>query len=194
MVEGTPSHPTLYATGLVDVDARIVIDLVEGNSATDLRRWCAEQDVAWLAGVQVVTTDLAESYRAGLDPHLAHARRVADSFHVVRVGNRRVDKVRRPVQNETLGHRGRQGDPCIGSASCCSPGPNASTSAATTGCCWACASVTPTTRSSAPAGQGVGARHLPHRRPRRARPARGHVAVSTGLSGRGGHPLTESIG
>jgi len=33
----------------------------------------------------VVTTDLAESYRAGLDPHLAHATRVADPFHVVRV-------------------------------------------------------------------------------------------------------------
>ena len=51
------------------------------------------------------------SYRAGLSPHLDHARRVADPFHVVRVGNRCVDKVRRRVQNETLGHRGRKHDP-----------------------------------------------------------------------------------
>ena len=59
----------------------------------------------------MVTTDLAESYRAGLSPHLAHATRVADPFHVVRVGNRCLDKVRRRVQNETLLHRGRKGDP-----------------------------------------------------------------------------------
>src|SRR5256885_10376926 len=44
-------------------------------------------------------------------PHLAHATRVADLFHVVRVANRCVDKVRRRVQNETLGHRGRKADP-----------------------------------------------------------------------------------
>jgi transposase len=58
-----------------------------------------------------VATDLAEPYRAGLTPHLAHATRVADPFHVVRVANRCVDKVRRRVQNETLEHRGRKDDP-----------------------------------------------------------------------------------
>jgi transposase len=105
-------HPTLYATGLVDLDARILIDMVEGNSADDLRQWCAEQDPAWLAGITTVTTDLAESYRAGLDnEHLAAATRVADPFHVVRVANRCLDKVRRRVQQETLHHRGRKADP-----------------------------------------------------------------------------------
>jgi transposase len=104
-------HATLYATGLVDLDGGILIDMVEGNAAADLRRWCAAQDRAWLAGIGVVTTDLAESYRAGLDPHLAHATRVADPFHVVRVANRCVDRVRRRVQNETLHHRGRKHDP-----------------------------------------------------------------------------------
>jgi transposase len=59
----------------------------------------------------VVATDLAESFRAGLSPHLDHTRRVADPFHVVRVANRCVDQVRRRVQNETLGHRGRKPDP-----------------------------------------------------------------------------------
>ncbi len=54
---------------------------------------------------------LAESYRAGLSPHLSHAERVADPFHVVRVANRCVDKVRRRVQHETLGHRVRKPDP-----------------------------------------------------------------------------------
>ncbi len=105
------SHATRYATGLVDLDRRMVIDMVEGNAAADLRRWCADQEPAWLAGIATVATDLAESYRAGLWPHLVHAERVADPFHVVRVANRCVDKVRRRVQNETLGHRGRKPDP-----------------------------------------------------------------------------------
>ncbi len=104
-------HATLYATGLVDLDAGILIDLVEGNSADDLREWLDRQRREWLASIAVVTTDLAESYRAGLDPHLAHATRVADPFHVVRVGNRCLDAVRRRVQQETLGHRGRKRDP-----------------------------------------------------------------------------------
>lgn len=106
-----PSHPTIYATGLVDLRARVLIDMVEGSAAADLRRWCAKADPRWLAGIEVVATDLAESFRAGLSPHLDHATRVADPFHVVRVGNRCLDKVRRRVQNETLGHRGRKDDP-----------------------------------------------------------------------------------
>ena len=50
-------------------------------------------------------------HRAGLAGRLDHATRVADPFHVVRVGNRCLDQVRRRVQNETLGHRGRKADP-----------------------------------------------------------------------------------
>jgi transposase len=61
-------------------------------------------DTAFCASVRVVATDLAESYRAGTSPFLDHAIRVADPFHVVRVANRCVDKVRRRVQNETTGH------------------------------------------------------------------------------------------
>jgi transposase len=105
-------HSTLYATGLVDLDAHILIDMVEGNSADDLRRWVNAQDSGWLEEIDTIATDLAESYRAGLDnEHLASATRVADPFHVVRVANRCVDKVRRRVQNETLNHRGRKHDP-----------------------------------------------------------------------------------
>ena len=104
-------HHTIYATGLVDLEGRRLIDMVEGNAAVDLRKWTANADPAWLAGIEVVATDLAESFRAGLSPHLDHAIRVADPFHVVRVANRCLDAVRRRVQNETLGHRGRKDDP-----------------------------------------------------------------------------------
>ena len=105
------SHPTLYATGLVDTRAGILVDMVEGNTAADLRRWCERQRSEWLAGVATVSIDLTDSYRSGLSPHLDHALRVADPFHVVRVANRCLDQVRRRVQNETKGHRGRKTDP-----------------------------------------------------------------------------------
>jgi transposase len=110
-LRATREHSTIYATGLVDLDAPMLIDLVEGNSAAALRRWLDAQPPGWLEGIGVVATDLAESYRAGLAGRLDWATRVADPFHVVRVGNRCLDTVRRRVQNETLGHRGRKHDP-----------------------------------------------------------------------------------
>ena len=110
-LKATRTHAIVYATGLVDLQRHVVIDMVKGNSAADLRRWTANADPHWLANVKVVATDLTESFRAGLSPHLEHARRVADPFHVVRVANRCLDNVRRRVQNETLGHRGRKHDP-----------------------------------------------------------------------------------
>jgi len=110
-LSATRDHHTIYATGLVDLDGRILIDMIEGNAAADLRRWCGTQDPLWLEAVEVVATDLAESYRRGIAEHLDHTVRVAEPFHVVRAANRCVDKVRRRVQNETLGHRGRKADP-----------------------------------------------------------------------------------
>ena len=86
----TPEHHTIYATSLVDLDRRDVIDLFEGKSAQKLRNWTAKRSKRWLSGVKVVALDLTDTYRSGLSPHLPHARRVADPFHVVRVGNRMV--------------------------------------------------------------------------------------------------------
>jgi len=110
-LRATRDHPTLYATGLVDLDRRVVIDVVAGNSASDLGSWLDARPSGFMAQVQVVATDLAESYRAGLAGRLDHALRVADPFHVVRLANRCLDQVRRRVQNRTLGHRGRKRDP-----------------------------------------------------------------------------------
>jgi transposase len=107
----TADHATLYATGLIDLEAKSVIDVIEGNAAKDLGSWLDRQPKQWLTGIGVVATDLAESYRSALDGRLGHAIRVADPFHVVRVANRCLDQVRRRVQNQTTGHRGRGRDP-----------------------------------------------------------------------------------
>lgn len=104
-------HSTQYVTSFVDLDRRVMVDLVEGNQTSDVRKWLGKQERGWLQAIRTVAMDLAESYRAGLSPHLDHARRVADPFHVVRLANRCLDQVRRRVQNETKGHRGRKPDP-----------------------------------------------------------------------------------
>jgi transposase len=57
---------TTYVTGLVDLQARRVIDMIDGRSAADLRGWCKKADPEWLEQIRVVATDLAGSYRAGL--------------------------------------------------------------------------------------------------------------------------------
>jgi transposase len=110
-LSATREHASLYATGLVDLEQRIVIDVIKGNRGEDLGGWLDRQPEPWRDGIRVVATDLAESYRSGLPGRLDHAIRVADPFHVVRVANRCLDQVRRRVQNETLGHRGRKRDP-----------------------------------------------------------------------------------
>ena len=49
-----------------------------------------------------------------IDAELEEAVAVLDAFHVVKLGTTVVDEVRRRVQQDTLGHRGRKGDPLYG--------------------------------------------------------------------------------
>jgi transposase len=128
-----PGQATKYVTGLVDLERRAMIDMTPGNRAADLRRWCANADPAWIAEIGVVATDLAESYRAGLSPHLDHCVRVADGC--------RTNSSATAAANETR---------CSRSARSCSPAPNESRRAARTGCCSVYALATRTTSSSAP--------------------------------------------
>lgn len=105
------AHSTRYVSSIVDLDRCTVVDLIEGNTAADIGAWCAKQPQVFLNAVQVVATDLTESYRRGIQGFLDHALRVADPFHVTRVANHTVDLVRRRVQNQMLGDRGRKLDP-----------------------------------------------------------------------------------
>jgi transposase len=107
----TAQHSRIFATGMVDIRRGILVDVIQGRSAKVLSDWLARRPADWLAGVEVVTIDPLEAYRRGLSPHLDHAIVVADPFHIVRLGNRAIDDVRRRIQNELTGHRGRRGDP-----------------------------------------------------------------------------------
>jgi transposase len=115
----TASHGTVFATGLVDLTrpgatpARL-LDVVPGRSGVVLSAWLRERDPSWRTAVSVAALDPFRGYASALRAQLPHAVRVLDAFHVVRLGFDAVDQVRRRVQQETLGHRGRAGDPLYG--------------------------------------------------------------------------------
>ena len=54
---------------------------------------------------------MSGAYHLAYDKVLPNALQVADPFHVIKLANQRLDEVRRRTQNDTLGHRGRKGDP-----------------------------------------------------------------------------------
>jgi transposase len=116
-LRATTTHATTFATGIVDLTpgrpARL-LDVVEGRSGTVLADWLADQPPAWRAAVTTASLDPFRGYATALSSQLPDAVRVLDPFHVVRLGLAAVDDVRRRVQQDTCGHRGRRRDPLFG--------------------------------------------------------------------------------
>jgi transposase len=104
-------HPTLLVTGFVDLDRHRLLDVVEGRTAQGVAGWLIARPAPWLAAIDTVTLDPYAGYARGLAEGLPHAELVVDHFHAVRLGNAALDEVRRRVQQDTLGHRGRKGEP-----------------------------------------------------------------------------------
>lgn len=102
---------TSYVTGFVDIDRARLLDVAEGRSGQVVDSWLAERPDGWLTQIGVVALDPFRGYANGVATHLAHATVVIDHFHAIRLAHRAVDDVRRRVQHDTLGHRGRKADP-----------------------------------------------------------------------------------
>ena len=100
-----------WCTSVVDVGGHQLLDIVPGRTAESAASWFRSQPAEWCEAIRWAVLDMSGSYQVAYDRVLPHAYQVADPFHVVRLANRCVDLVRRRVQNETLGHRGRRGDP-----------------------------------------------------------------------------------
>jgi transposase len=108
-------------TGMVDLTrdqqgrtrARL-LDLVPGRSGAAYAQWLAARNQAFRAGIGVATLDPFHGYKNAIDDQLEDAVAVLDAFHVVKLGTAAVDEVRRRVQQQIHGHRGRKGDPLYG--------------------------------------------------------------------------------
>ena len=104
-------------TGIVDLTrgedhptARL-LDLVPGRSGTVYKNWLAERGEDFRAGVRIATLDPFQGYKNAIDDQLQDATSVLDAFHIVKLAGDALDEVRRRVQQDTTGHRGRKGDP-----------------------------------------------------------------------------------
>ena len=102
---------TSYVTGFVDLARSRLLDIVPGRSAKVVGDWLQERSQGWLEDIRVVALDPHRGYANGLLGHLDHATVVIDHFHSIKLANAAIDDVRRRVQQDTLGHRGRKDDP-----------------------------------------------------------------------------------
>jgi len=110
-LRATPTAPTRYVTGLVDVEAGRLLDVIADRTTRAVTAWLSARPQAWLAGVGTVTLDPWRGYASALVAPLGHATVVVDHFHAIKLANTVVDQVRRRTQQALLGHRGRKHDP-----------------------------------------------------------------------------------
>src|SRR4029453_7776930 len=90
------------------------LDVFADRSASGLVSWLNAREQGWRSGIVVAALDPYRGYASALRTALPHAVRVLDAFHVVRLGFAAVDDVRRRIQHELTGHRGRRDDPLFG--------------------------------------------------------------------------------
>ena len=107
-----------YVTVIIDLTparentgpARL-LDMVEGRSKAVFKQWLAGRPQAWRDGIEVVAMDGFSGFKTAAAEELPDAVPVMDPFHVVRLAGDALDRCRQRVQQDTLGHRGRAGDP-----------------------------------------------------------------------------------
>lgn len=112
-LRATAIRSTSFVTGIVDfTGARArLLDVAHGRSGKALRDWVSGRDDAWRDAISVAALDPFRGYAAALRTALPATVRVLDAFHVTRLGFAAVDDVRRRVQQQATGHRGRKDDP-----------------------------------------------------------------------------------
>jgi transposase len=102
---------TSYATTVCDVEHHQIIDILPSRHFVDVAGFLDKQPAAWKHRIRYGALDMSATYAAVYSVILPKAAQVVDSFHVISLANRALDQVRRRVQNEQTGHRGRRDDP-----------------------------------------------------------------------------------
>jgi transposase len=111
LVRSGPYNRTGYATTVADVENHQIIDILPSRNYVDVAGWLKKQPRAWKERVRFGALDMSATYAAVYSVVLPKAAQVVDPFHLIALANRCLDAVRRRVQTEQLGHRGRRDDP-----------------------------------------------------------------------------------
>ncbi len=84
---------------------------VAGRTGKAVTGWLDDRGQAWKDQVQFVAIDPCAVYRSAVERALPHAVIVVDHFHLVRLANQAVTRVRQRVTRQVLGRRGTTRDP-----------------------------------------------------------------------------------
>lgn len=104
-------HRTAYVTTVCDVQNHQIIDIVPSRNFVDVAAFLNQQPRAWKQRITYGALDMSATYAAVFSVILPQAHQVVDPFHVISLANRALDAVRRRVQHQQTGHRGRKHDP-----------------------------------------------------------------------------------
>jgi transposase len=100
-----------YVTTVADVEHHQIIDILPTRRYVDVAGYLDKQPRGWKEQIGFGALDMSATYAAVYTVILPKAAQVVDPFHVISLANRTLDTVRRRVQNEQTGHRGRRHDP-----------------------------------------------------------------------------------
>jgi transposase len=106
-----PKKHTSFATTVADVENHQIIDILPSRNYTEVAGWIDKQPVPWKERIRFGALDMSATYAAVYTVVLPQAAQVVDPFHAISLANRCLDAVRRRVQTEQTGHRGRRNDP-----------------------------------------------------------------------------------
>ena len=96
---------------MADVENHQIIEILPTRKYTDVAGWIDKQPESWKERIRFGALDMSATYAAVYTVMLPKADQVVDPFHVISLANRSLDAVRRRVQTEQTGHRGRRDDP-----------------------------------------------------------------------------------
>lgn len=104
-------HRREYVTTIADVGHHQILEILPTRDFADVARWVHAQPGSWKGNIQYGALDMSPTYAAVYTVTLPKARQVVDAFHLVQLANRALDEIRRRVQREQTGRRGRAKDP-----------------------------------------------------------------------------------
>lgn len=114
-------HGDKYVTVIIDLTptrtrtgTSRLLAVVEGRSKQAFKSWLEAQTKAFRDRVEIVAMDGFTGYKTAAVEAIDTVVTVMDPFHVVALVGDKLDRCRQRVQQETLGHRGRSGDPLYG--------------------------------------------------------------------------------
>ncbi len=100
-----------WMTTFVDATTGRVLGVVDGRDSTAVATWLAARAQRWRDTVEVVAIDPSAAFRRALREQLPHAAVSVDAFHLVKLGNDALTRVRQRVSQQVKGRRGRGIDP-----------------------------------------------------------------------------------